>query len=68
MDKVLYLLEESKILDLEENEGFYDEERMLNVVVRNGEIIPLISTDKVLIMETKTEAAPGDDDDEFVGF
>jgi len=67
VDKIVYLLEESKILDLEENEGFYDEERMLNVVVRNGEKIPLISTDKVLITETKTKAAPGDDDDEFVG-
>ena len=67
MDKIVYLLEESKILDLEENEGFYDEERMLNVVVRNGEKIPLISTDKVLITETKSLDENGDDDDEFVG-
>jgi len=67
VDKIVYLLEESKILDLEENEGFYDEERMLNVVVRNGEKIPLISTDKVLITETKSLDENGDDDDEFVG-
>jgi hypothetical protein len=67
MEKIVYLLEDSKILDLEENEGYYDEKRMLNVVVKNGEKIPLISSDIVLITETKTKAAPGDDDDDFVG-
>jgi hypothetical protein len=63
--KTVYLLENSKILDLEENEGYYDEKRMLNVIVKNGEKIPLISSDKALLSETKTLKAPGDDEDEF---
>ena len=62
--KNVYLLEKSGNLDLEKKEGYYDEERMVNVVVKNGEKIPIISSDKLLIAETKTFEAPGDDDDE----
>ena len=66
--KNVYLLEKSGNLDLEKKEGYYDEERMVNVVVKNGEKIPIISSDKLLITETKTKAAPSDDDDDFVVF
>lgn len=64
MVKSVYLLEKSENLDLEEKEGYYDEERMLNVVVKDGKKIPIISSDKILITGTKTFEAPGDDDDE----
>lgn len=64
MVKSVYLLEKSKNIDLEENEGYYDEKRMLNVIIKNGKEIPVISTDKILIAETKSFSRRGDDDDE----
>lgn len=67
--KNVFLLENSRNLDLEKQEGYYDEERMINVVVKNGKKIPMISSDKLLITETKTAAGPvGDDDDDFIIF
>ena len=62
--KSVYLLENSKNLNLEEIEGYYDEKKMINVVLKNGKKIPIISSDKILITETKTFEAPGDDEEE----
>jgi hypothetical protein len=58
----IYLLEEAFNCDFETPIGFYDNERQINVVLIDGKKHPLISFEMGLGTQSKTKAAPGDDD------
>lgn len=60
--KNVYLLEDAKIYDLEKNPGYYNEKRKMNIIIKNGKEIPLISSDVKLSTNSKTLKAPSDDD------
>jgi hypothetical protein len=62
MAKKVYLLEEAFNCDLEPPMGFYDEVRQINVIFKDGKSQPLISYEMNLGTQSKTKAAPGDDD------
>ena len=60
--KRAFLLSKAPRLPLQSLGGFYDEDQQLNVVVKRDRIFPFVSEDGFGWTESKTEAAPGDDD------
>ena len=60
--KRAFLLSKAPRLPLQSPGDFYDEDQQLNVVVRRDRIFPFVSENKFGWTESKTEAAPGDDE------
>lgn len=60
--KNVYLLEQASSIELETHPGFYNETRSINVKIVEGIEYPLVSLDMNPGTESKTYAAPGDDD------
>lgn len=51
-----------KVIELQDMEKYYDEVQQLNVLVVGDEPQPLVTNDNFGYTESKTHAAPGDDD------
>lgn len=62
MNKRLFLLRHANRLPMKEPIGEYDSAESLNMVVHNGERIPLVSAVGAPPTFSKTMARPGDDD------
>ena len=60
--KSTFLLTNAITFDFVEPLGFYDASRKINVCIVNGKKRPLVSQSMSPITESKTMAAPGDDD------
>lgn len=59
--KRAFLLSKAHQFKLENVQDFYDEKQQLNVVVRSGQIRPVVSENNASPTQFKTYAAPGDD-------
>ena len=60
--KRAFLLSRASTFEMEDIHELYDEQLQLNVVLDSGQREPLVSMDNFLQTESKTFAAPGDDD------
>lgn len=57
-----FLLNGAHNLELKEPIGYYDYEHDINIKVEEDKIVPVVSLDMAPPTESKTAAAPGDDD------
>jgi hypothetical protein len=57
-----YLLATARSFEMEDISSTYDDQERINVIVRNEELIPLVSEDSFGRTESKTMQAPSDDD------
>jgi len=60
--KRAYLLVTAKQYELENVVTHYDEDQQINMITRDGMRSPLVSKENSIGTESKTFAAPGDDD------
>jgi len=60
--KRAFLLTGASCFELQDVQNFYDEKQQLNLVARSDDSLPLVATDGFARTESKTHAAPGDDD------
>ncbi|MCK4247165.1 MAG: hypothetical protein KAT49_04680 [Methanomicrobia archaeon] len=60
--KNVYLLKKANSYKLESLPGFYDEERQINLIPIDNKKCPLVSLEMSPPTQSKTFAAPGDDD------
>lgn len=60
--KQSFLLSRAHRFELQYIQDSYDADRQLNVVSRFGQTHPIATEDSFLHTESKTRAAPGDDD------
>lgn len=60
--KRAYLLVTAKQYELEDVAAHYDEDQQINIVTQDGMRSPLVSKESSARTESKTLAAPGDDD------
>ena len=60
--KRAYLLVTAKQWELENTDARYDEDQQINIVTQDKIRVPLVSKESSLRTQSKTFAAPGDDD------
>ena len=60
--KKVFLLSAAHDLEMKPPEGFYDVNKGINVKVDRGQIMPVVCLEMAPPTESKTMAAPGDDD------
>ncbi len=60
--KNVYLLTNASSYELKNSPGLYDEKRNINIIMVDGKKYPLVSLEMSPPTQSKTFAAPGDDD------
>ena len=64
MGKPAFLLHKARTFPLVEGPQHYDETRQMSVVSLCGTLVPLAAVEQAARTNSKTEQAPGDDDDD----
>lgn len=60
--KEVYLLTKASLYELEKLPGSYDDECCMNIIKLDDERVPLVTVEMGGPTQSKTMAAPGDDD------